>query len=1066
MARDIELQITVDDKGSLVIKKFSDGVKTLGDAVKKSGDEATIAATKWERAQKAAADFTKGLTGIDLQAKAMASTPTWEDFGQGVASALGGVVSVVTKVGSVAFDILVTGLKVTLAASAIAIGAFVATVTITLEKLSMGIVTSGEEFRRFSLTLEGALKDVGRAKELATFAQEYAATSPATLTEVQQAIKTFALLPQTVDKLKGPLAEVKGEMKDLVNIAVGLATMDPQQGVGGAMWAMREALAGQYRSLALRFNLPERSIEEVSGMNDAQLKDPSKLLQALKMVVDKFVGSDTLKKFGQLPQTLMNNMKDGFNIAFRDVGDFGVYDFIVSKLAGLSNGLLAFFMTQFGPMFGQRLSTALQRSLASLQEVGQSLLDAFGVSRGGELETFSDLFVSSIERVGAKMTQISDWFVTNKGLFGTIIASWKEQFAELWVALKEGLKDFGDTAVTLLGGVGKLGGEALIDIMKMNEGLGRGVGTKSRDKLDAFKSGFGVDSSDELKQRSKDLFAQADRLENIQGAMASGVMPRSASEGGGYRSLTGADMKQFDADRANMPFGTPEELRANGFAAKKAAEIMDKLSNELDNTYGTSEHLTKTLKKNDEAIERFTQILAKAASGGLLGGGPGVGTTKVFGTQIADIVEAQHAEFVAKELPNTRNHVNSLMNLGVSYNEQATTPGGIMAQEGFTQESVSADLDKAVTRLTTLLEQSGDSTDAAYLRKLANDPDTRDRLVLALQEAIGTALHDKPIASGSLAKDVKTEKGINEDLMAFIDMQVTGEVKSRRDRKGAMGAPFSFKTGNASGENATDRLKITPNYDAIGDELVKVLEKTTAALKSFGSDVLFDAIHGKMSDFYTVMTKLTDSVLRAFTDAISDMAVKSLFSLVSAMITGAVTQDALTVSLDILTVTAGTLANAFVAAAIKITAAASAAGGAGGAIGGDAKGGIETGITLLSGTPSNFLPAFADGGVVKSPTLALIGEAGQNEAVVPLPDGKAIPVKFSKPDGHQPDGKGPVDRNEQKPNFTIINTIDPKMIVAQGLNPNLIVNPILQDVRNGGPIMQTIMNRVSLTGRR
>ena len=38
--------------------------------------------------------------------------------------------------------------------------------------------------------------------------------------------------------------------------------------------------------------------------------------------------------------------------------------------------------------------------------------------------------------------------------------------------------------------------------------------------------------------------------------------------------------------------------------------------------------------------------------------------------------------------------------------------------------------------------------------------------------------------------------------------------------------------------------------------------------------------------------------------------------------------------------------------------------------------------------------AFSSGGIVKRPTVGLVGEGGQNEAVVPLPDGKAIPVKM------------------------------------------------------------------------
>jgi phage-related minor tail protein len=36
--------------------------------------------------------------------------------------------------------------------------------------------------------------------------------------------------------------------------------------------------------------------------------------------------------------------------------------------------------------------------------------------------------------------------------------------------------------------------------------------------------------------------------------------------------------------------------------------------------------------------------------------------------------------------------------------------------------------------------------------------------------------------------------------------------------------------------------------------------------------------------------------------------------------------------------------------------------------------------------------AFAGGGTVKGPTMGLVGEGRYNEAIVPLPDGKSIPV--------------------------------------------------------------------------
>jgi tape measure domain-containing protein len=43
--------------------------------------------------------------------------------------------------------------------------------------------------------------------------------------------------------------------------------------------------------------------------------------------------------------------------------------------------------------------------------------------------------------------------------------------------------------------------------------------------------------------------------------------------------------------------------------------------------------------------------------------------------------------------------------------------------------------------------------------------------------------------------------------------------------------------------------------------------------------------------------------------------------------------------------------------------------------------------------------AFANGGIVTGPTLGLVGEGRYNEAVIPLPDGKSIPVQLSGGDG-------------------------------------------------------------------
>ena len=75
-----------------------------------------------------------------------------------------------------------------------------------------------------------------------------------------------------------------------------------------------------------------------------------------------------------------------------------------------------------------------------------------------------------------------------------------------------------------------------------------------------------------------------------------------------------------------------------------------------------------------------------------------------------------------------------------------------------------------------------------------------------------------------------------------------------------------------------------------------------------------------------------------------------------------------------------------------------AVGGIGGMFGGGGGGGLSSAFGSRGPTfnPSSFtMPRlFANGGVVNGPTLGLVGEGKYNEAIVPLPDGKSIPVQM------------------------------------------------------------------------
>jgi tape measure domain-containing protein len=75
-------------------------------------------------------------------------------------------------------------------------------------------------------------------------------------------------------------------------------------------------------------------------------------------------------------------------------------------------------------------------------------------------------------------------------------------------------------------------------------------------------------------------------------------------------------------------------------------------------------------------------------------------------------------------------------------------------------------------------------------------------------------------------------------------------------------------------------------------------------------------------------------------------------------------------------------------------------GGGGGDPGGKAVGTGQGIFTAANGGIAyGGFRAFANGGVVSGPTMGLVGEGRYNEAIVPLPDGKSIPVQLAGGDG-------------------------------------------------------------------
>jgi len=188
-------------------------------------------------------------------------------------------------------------------------------------------------------------------------------------------------------------------------------------------------------------------------------------------------------------------------------------------------------------------------------------------------------------------------------------------------------------------------------------------------------------------------------------------------------------------------------------------------------------------------------------------------------------------------------------------------------------------------------------------------------------------------------------------------------------------------------EAAQDRLKELTNT---GDQVVQA---ANAIGDAFG-EAFKGVITGSMTArealagfFQSVADSFADMVAKMIAEYLKMALIKGIMSLIPGL--GAM---------------AGGLSGAFGASGPSFNAGAfsgpalSSGAAFGGAGAGSFSGAFSGGAAAFN--PAAFsIPKFANGGIVTGPTLGLVGEGRYNEAVIPLPDGKSVPVQLSGGDG-------------------------------------------------------------------
>jgi len=185
-----------------------------------------------------------------------------------------------------------------------------------------GITPFWHEFESFAQTAPAVMNDLqsrlntihsllgseGAARQAVGKAIDIARTQPVQFPEAMEVLTALSVYPSTRFRATNP--EFQQQAFNSVQL---LSMLAPEQGVGGALFAIREMLGGQFRSLQLRFNIGPETLASFAGKSLAEFKGApgaEKLEVLNKALENMFGGQEVLFRKGAQFDVQLKNISD------------------------------------------------------------------------------------------------------------------------------------------------------------------------------------------------------------------------------------------------------------------------------------------------------------------------------------------------------------------------------------------------------------------------------------------------------------------------------------------------------------------------------------------------------------------------------------------------------------------------------------------------------------------------------------------------------------------------------------------------------------------------------------
>ena len=264
-----------------------------------------------------------------------------------------------------------------------------------------GMLKATESNRNLEASLMGVLRNQSTVKSIFDFAKSYAAESPiATYHEVLETMRELAYQPAIKPILGDP-----AEMKRVMDVVQGLQAMQPERGIQGATYALRQALSGVWRSLQYEYGIRPETLAGKAGMTVEEMQfSPARTFGAL----EKFVLGAT-QPVASLTSTV-KKLRETYHDFLEDIGKAGIYDKVLGYLQQLHG---SFSKLSEGPAVSgaaKGISLFLESIADAIAKIVTVGIDWEKVADlPGALQAFRKMGRNTIEELGKGWEENKDW---------------------------------------------------------------------------------------------------------------------------------------------------------------------------------------------------------------------------------------------------------------------------------------------------------------------------------------------------------------------------------------------------------------------------------------------------------------------------------------------------------------------------------------------------------------------------------------------------------------------------------------------------------------------------------